>query len=286
MPSQRRVKAFAIVALLTVLITLYMTSSARQTRHSQFYTKTQEALQTREYEQAVKERDTADVGARLKLAEEMAKKSADEKGDKYFAGVHGVDKDTAKGVAGRVLINQDDAKKPLQGVATVGGKPRDREAAKDEHETQEQHEVELELNAILKRSPIIIFSKTHCPYSKKAKHILLDLYSISPTPYVVELDQHALGPQLQATLADTTGRHTVPNVLLMGKSIGGGDDIEELHQTGRLLDTVKSMGGSRIVRAEVRDGMEVRQRQRQRQRQREREREGEGRIEMRRRLVR
>jgi glutaredoxin len=100
---------------------------------------------------------------------------------------------------------------------------------------------------------VIIFSKTFCPFSKKAKHVLLDLYSITPAPYVVELDEHPLGPQLQATLHDTTGRKTVPNILVMGKSIGGGDDIVELHQEGKLEDKLKTMGGSRIIDVVLKD---------------------------------
>ncbi|KAF2182454.1 glutaredoxin [Zopfia rhizophila CBS 207.26] len=253
MPSPRRMKLFGLSVLLAVLITLYMTSSARQTRTSDFYTKTQEALQTKEYEEAAKQRDADDVSSRLKAAEDAAKKAAQEKSDKYLESVAGASGGNEKSVAGRVIMNErvgDD--KPVPGVANVGGRPRDREAAK-EPETPEQHEVEVELNAILKKSPIIIFSKTFCPFSKKAKHIFLDLYKIVPAPYVVELDEHPLGTQLQATLADSTGRKTVPNVLINGKSIGGGDDIEELHQNNKLLDTVKSMGAKRIVEAALRD---------------------------------
>jgi len=105
----------------------------------------------------------------------------------------------------------------------------------------------VELNAILKKSPMIIFSKSFCPFSKKAKAILLQQYKIVPPPYVVELDQHPLGPALQHALSKSTGRHTVPNVLINGRSIGGGDDVEELHQKGKLVSTIKSMGGKRVV---------------------------------------
>lgn len=63
---------------------------------------------------------------------------------------------------------------------------------------------------------------------------------------MVELDQHELGLALQARLAQMTGRSTVPNVLINGKSIGGGDDVAELHEKGVLIDTVKSMGGKRM----------------------------------------
>ncbi|KAF2661068.1 glutaredoxin [Lophiostoma macrostomum CBS 122681] len=251
MPSQRRMRVFALLVVLVVIITLYMTDSAHQTRSSDFYKKTQDLLQSKEYEKAAKQRDADDVDSRLKAAEEAAKKAANDKSQKYFDSVDGGA--DGKSVAGRVMMNQQDGdSKKMQGVAGVGGRPRDREGQKASKETQEEHEVEVELNAILKKSPIIIFSKTYCPYSKKAKHILLETYKITPPPYVVELDEHPFGPQLQATLGEMTGRKTVPNVLLMGKSIGGGDDIAALHESNTLLDTVKSMGGTRITEASLR----------------------------------
>lgn len=131
-----------------------------------------------------------------------------------------------------------------------------------------------ELNSILKRSPsmmpilavsqvnapelttaislVVIFSKSYCPYSKKAKSILLDQYTISPRPFVVELDQHPIGLDLQALLAENTGRRTVPNVLVNGKSIGGGDDIAALDHSDELASLLRQMGGkwvSEVTRA-------------------------------------
>ena len=284
MPSQRRVKVFGLMVLLTVFVTLYMTSSARYTRSSDFYTKTQDALQAKDRSEAAKKIETDDVGARLKAAEDAAKKAADAKGQKLQEAVTGEDSTGGeRSVAGRVMMKDQDENVP--GVAGVGGKPADRAAAKQEPETEEDHEVEVELNAILKKSPskfplfhsdilildtmdkitfslwsvfanlwlsiVIIFSKTFCPFSLKAKTILLKQYKIVPPPYVVELNEHPLGPALQAALAKSTGRHTVPNVLINGKSIGGGDDIEALHQRGKLIDTVKSMGAKRIVEASL-----------------------------------
>ncbi|RDW76235.1 glutaredoxin [Aspergillus mulundensis] len=127
------------------------------------------------------------------------------------------------------------------------------EGDEDEKEKQQQQQLQqledehkatkAELNDILKRSPIIIFSKSYCPYSKKAKTILLDRYSIIPTPFVVELDQHQLGPQLQSLLGENTGRRTVPNVLVNGRSIGGGDDIVALDEHDELASRLKSLAG-------------------------------------------
>ena len=279
-------KVFGLIVLLTVFVTFYMTSSARHTRSSDFYTKTQDALKVKDRAEAAKKIEIDDVSARLKAAEDAAKKAADAKGQKLQEAVTGEDSTGGeKSVAGRVMMKDQDEKVP--GVAGVGGNPADRAAAKQEQEpeTEEDHEVEVELNAILKKSPsefplfhsdililntmgkttfslwsvfanswlsiVIIFSKTFCPFSLKAKTILLKQYKIVPPPYVVELNEHPLGPALQAALAKNTGRHTVPNVLINGKSIGGGDDIEALHQRGKLIDTVKSMGAKRIVEASL-----------------------------------
>ena len=62
-----------------------------------------------------------------------------------------------------------------------------------------------------------------------------------------------MGPQLQETLTKMTGRRTVPNVLISGKSIGGGDDVEQLDNQHELINKVRSMGGKRITEAKLRD---------------------------------
>ena len=68
-----------------------------------------------------------------------------------------------------------------------------------------------------------------------------------PEPFVVELDEHELGPQLQDELLRLTGRRSVPNILINGKSIGGGDDMAALHEQGELIAKIKKFGGGRIV---------------------------------------
>ncbi|KAF3078025.1 hypothetical protein TWF569_005482 [Orbilia oligospora] len=107
-------------------------------------------------------------------------------------------------------------------------------------------DVTTELDEILKRSPIIIFSKTYCPYSKAAKRLLLDKYTITPAPFVVELDNHDHGSEIQDALQKQTGRRTVPNILVLGKSIGGSDDIAALESEGQLVEKVKSLAGKRV----------------------------------------
>ena len=98
----------------------------------------------------------------------------------------------------------------------------------------------------INRVTVIVFSKSYCPYSRRAKGILLEKYTINPAPFVVELDQHPLGQKLQAKLGELTGRRTVPNILVNGVSIGGGDDIAELDTNKGLTEKIKEVGGKKI----------------------------------------
>jgi glutaredoxin len=75
---------------------------------------------------------------------------------------------------------------------------------------------------------------------------------IDPAPFVVELDEHPMGSRLQALLGEKTGRKTVPNVLINGQSIGGGDDIAELDTTDTLIKKVKSMTGKKLLDVRLR----------------------------------
>ena len=102
------------------------------------------------------------------------------------------------------------------------------------------------LNANISFTTVIIFSKTYCPFSKKAKAIF-EKYTITPAPFIVELDEHKLGPGLQDALGKTTKRKTVPNILVAGVSIGGGDEVVAMDEMGELEGKIKSLGGKRIM---------------------------------------
>ncbi|CDO69141.1 hypothetical protein BN946_scf185042.g43 [Trametes cinnabarina] len=93
----------------------------------------------------------------------------------------------------------------------------------------------------LSRYPLVVFSKTYCPYSQRAK-TLLESYHLTPPPKVVEVNVRSDGPQVQAILARLTGRRTVPNVLLKGKSIGGSDELHQMHEDNRLKELFENNG--------------------------------------------
>ncbi|TQS39356.1 hypothetical protein Golomagni_00119 [Golovinomyces magnicellulatus] len=112
--------------------------------------------------------------------------------------------------------------------------------------SEKDTEVEKELHRILSISPIVIFSKTTCPFSARAKNILLKKYSIDPAPHILELDQHPLGSSLQKSLAALTGRSTVPNVFISGLSIGGCDEVTDLDQKDVLATKIFELGKQNI----------------------------------------
>jgi glutaredoxin len=98
-------------------------------------------------------------------------------------------------------------------------------------------------------SPMTIFSKSFCPYSKRIKTLLHDNYEITPEPTIVELDKHANGKELQKYIEEITGRATVPNVLVgaLSDSRGGADDFIKLHGKDELLALLNAWGNKKLA---------------------------------------
>ncbi|VVB16997.1 unnamed protein product [Arabis nemorensis] len=92
---------------------------------------------------------------------------------------------------------------------------------------------------------IVIFSKSYCPYCKRAKSVFKELDQV---PYVVELDEREDGWSIQTALGEIVGRRTVPQVFINGKHIGGSDDTVDAHESGELA---KLLGVSGNTKAEL-----------------------------------
>jgi glutaredoxin 3 len=73
---------------------------------------------------------------------------------------------------------------------------------------------------IVASSPVVIFSKTYCPFCTRVKQLLAQL---GANYKAVELDVESDGSDLQSALAEWTGQRTVPNVFVKGERIGGCD---------------------------------------------------------------
>ncbi|OWB77493.1 hypothetical protein B5S32_g1661 [[Candida] boidinii] len=120
----------------------------------------------------------------------------------------------------------------------------------DEDEDDEQSVLRFdpikEFNEILSMSPVVIFSKSYCPYSKKLKNLLTNSYEITPQPTIVELDLHRNGVELQKYIGEVSGRKTVPNLFVAGQSRGGCDEMIELHSENKLLKKLQFWGSGNV----------------------------------------
>ncbi|XP_005050589.1 PREDICTED: glutaredoxin 2 isoform X3 [Ficedula albicollis] len=92
-----------------------------------------------------------------------------------------------------------------------------------------------QIQDIISHNPVVIFSKTTCPYCKMAK----DLFEGLDVNYTaVELDVKTNGRQFQDVLEQMTGGRTVPRVFINGTCVGGATDTQKLHEEGKLLPLI------------------------------------------------
>ncbi|KAK7687014.1 hypothetical protein QCA50_009513 [Cerrena zonata] len=137
-------------------------------------------------------------------------------------------------------LDEDDGSIQVAGLGTVKVDPSEtvdlRVFTPDGDDNWENH-----LKTLRTKYPLVVFSKTYCPYSRRAK-ALLESYQIKPAPFVVEIDTRSDGPIIQKLLGRLTGRSTVPNVLVKAQSIGGSDDVHSLHDKNTLKDLLLESG--------------------------------------------
>ena len=91
----------------------------------------------------------------------------------------------------------------------------------------------------IKRSRIVVFSKSTCGPCKRVRS-LLDAYT--EEAQYVELDARADMSDCQDALEQLTGRRTVPQVFVGGKMLGGSDDAFRKHNCGTLAPALEAAG--------------------------------------------
>ncbi|GJN94599.1 hypothetical protein Rhopal_007682-T1 [Rhodotorula paludigena] len=95
--------------------------------------------------------------------------------------------------------------------------------------------LEVQLERTVRRVPVVVFSKTTCPYSRRAKQRLEEL-GLLPAAHVVEADLRPDMAQLKALLARRTLHSTWPNIIVGSRSIGGADDLDRLIESGEFAE--------------------------------------------------
>ncbi|KAI0271461.1 thioredoxin-like protein [Gloeopeniophorella convolvens] len=84
------------------------------------------------------------------------------------------------------------------------------------------------VNQTIADNKVVIFSKSYCPYCRRAKNLFATEFPDVPVT-VLELDLRDDGPEIQGYLQQVTKQRTVPNIFINNKHIGGNDDLQALH---------------------------------------------------------
>jgi len=95
-------------------------------------------------------------------------------------------------------------------------------------------------------SHIEIYTKSYCPFCKRAK-ALLNSKGVTYSEYEVSTDEN-----LQQEMRSRSGRRTVPQVFIDGQHIGGSDDLLVAEQSGlldKLLDSRQAAGAEKSGRS-------------------------------------
>jgi glutaredoxin 3 len=74
-----------------------------------------------------------------------------------------------------------------------------------------------------------VYTKMFCPYCARAKR-LLDGKGVTYEEYDITLG----GPKRGEMLERANGRHTVPQIFIDGRHVGGSDDVAALDARGAL----------------------------------------------------
>mmetsp|Transcript_144878 Transcript_144878/g.255371 ORF Transcript_144878/g.255371 Transcript_144878/m.255371 type:complete len:351 (-) Transcript_144878:123-1175(-) len=103
----------------------------------------------------------------------------------------------------------------------------------------EKTTMQTQVEEIIAMNPMVMFSKTTCPFCAKAKQAIVEIGE--PDGWtMVELDQ--LDPntaaQVQDHLETLTGARTVPRVFIGHQCIGGGTDTVNLAASGELKSLI------------------------------------------------
>ena len=102
----------------------------------------------------------------------------------------------------------------------------------------------MSLSDLIRRSgvsnptPVVVFSKSSCPYCKKVKELFKN--ENIPSSFI-EMDLISDGDSIHNDLKVFSGQRSVPNVFINGKHIGGCDDTFALHAEGKLKSTVSKL---------------------------------------------
>jgi len=98
-------------------------------------------------------------------------------------------------------------------------------------------DLHLAISKKIETTPVLIFSKSTCPFCTKVQSVLENAGVHDQT--IVQIDEYESGAEIQKCLATITGQRTVPNVFIRGNHVGGCDDTIALLNSGQLVQMIE-----------------------------------------------
>lgn len=97
--------------------------------------------------------------------------------------------------------------------------------------------VKTQVSELIQSTPVVVFSKSYCPYCTEAKNILKK----GKVDFVArELDVEADGSEVQEALRQLTHQTTVPNIFIGGNHVGGCSDLKSKLKTGEVVSLLNN----------------------------------------------
>ncbi|TFK97133.1 thioredoxin-like protein [Pterulicium gracile] len=90
------------------------------------------------------------------------------------------------------------------------------------------------------QSKVVIFSKSTCPFCDRSKGLFESEFP-GVGVEVVETDEHPIGDEIRAYLAEKTGQRTVPNIFIIADGNVGNDDLMALYRSEKLAELLADM---------------------------------------------
>ncbi|VDN08141.1 unnamed protein product [Thelazia callipaeda] len=98
------------------------------------------------------------------------------------------------------------------------------------------------VTTLINSTPVVVFSKTYCPYCRTAKRALSTYRLPSDFYKIIELDEREDCDKILDVLLKMTKARTVPRVFINGKCVGGCDDTLAAQKNGSLDKMLKEAG--------------------------------------------
>ncbi|KAJ2880958.1 Glutaredoxin [Coemansia aciculifera] len=100
------------------------------------------------------------------------------------------------------------------------------------------------VSGLISQNPVMVFSKSYCPYCTRAKN---ELTKKKIAFKAIELDNTKDGGDIQAYLQQLTTQRTVPNIFANGHHIGGCDDTLDKLASGMFQKLLTGKKGPFVV---------------------------------------